>query len=70
MVPEFEPFDLKNIVNLIFTHIQRSRTFSDSSLYIADILAATSTGAGDSKINSSVGALFDFLPHAIRLNTN
>ena len=45
-------------------------TFSESSLYIAEILAATSTGAGDSKMNSSVGALFDFLPHAIRLNTN
>ena len=45
-------------------------TFSDSSLYIAEILAATSTGAGDSKMNSSVGALFDFLPQAMRLNTN
>ena len=42
-------------------------TLKDNSLKTAEILAATSTGAGEAKIKSSVGALFDFLPQAIKL---
>ena len=44
-----------------------SLTLKDNSLKTAEILAATSTGAGEAKIKSSVGALFDFLPQAIKL---
>ena len=44
-----------------------SLTLKDNSLNTAEILAATSTGAGEAKIKSSVGALFDFLPQAIKL---
>lgn len=42
-------------------------TLKDNSLKMADILAATSTGAGEAKMKSSVGALLDFLPQAIKL---
>ena len=58
------------VIEANLVQLEELITFSESSLYIAEILAATSTGAGDSKMNSSVGALFDFLPHAMRLNTN
>jgi hypothetical protein len=34
---------------------------------MAEILQATSTGAGDARMKSSVGALPDFLPQAIKL---
>ena len=44
--------------------------FMDRSLYSEEIFAATSTGAGDARMKSSVGALLDFLPQAIRLKMN
>ena len=52
---------------LVWTQTLFALTLKDNSLKTAEILAATSTGAGEAKIKSSVGALFDFLPQAIKL---
>ena len=55
------------LIYSVWTQTLFALTLKDNSLKTAEILAATSTGAGEAKIKSSVGALFDFLPQAIKL---